>query len=139
MDRLQDRAYSIPVFLLKILSGHISIPLCDIINDSFLGMMKLAKFLSLYKKNSPEDLSNYRPTSLLPVFSKVIEKLMFTRLYDSLEKHDVLYSLQFGFRSKHSTLHALISLTKSMNYCSGIYHCGLSIGFKLNIKQQVLL
>ena len=70
--------HSIPIFLLKILSEHIhvAIPLCDIINDSFSNrifpdMMKLAKVIPLYKKNSPEDSSNYRPIqSLLSVFSK---------------------------------------------------------------------
>ena len=66
--------YSIPIFLLKILNEHIATPLCDIINDSFsIGicpdMMKLAKVIPLYKKNSPKDPSNYRPISLLTVFS----------------------------------------------------------------------
>ena len=94
--------YSIPIFLLKILSEHIAAPLWDIINDSFSNgifpdMMKLAKVIPLYKKNSPEDPSNYRPISLLSVFSKITEKLMHTRLYNFLEQHNVLYSLQFGF------------------------------------------
>ena len=70
--------YSIPVFLLKILSEHISVPLCEIINDSFSSdifpdLMKLAKVFPLNKKNSPEDPSNYRPISLLSVFSKIVE------------------------------------------------------------------
>ena len=77
--------YSIPIFLLKILSEHIAAPLCDIINDSlsngiFPDMMKLAKVIPLYKNNSPEDPSNYRSISLLSVFSKITEKLMHTRL-----------------------------------------------------------
>ena len=111
--------YSIPIFLLKILSQHIAAPLCDIINDSFSNgifpdMRKLATVIPLYKKSSPEDPSNYRPISLLSVFSKIIEKLMHTGLYNFLEQHNVLYSLQFGFRGKNSTLHALISLTESI-------------------------
>ena len=84
--------YSIPIFLLKILSEHIAIPLCNIINDSFLNgifpdMMKLAKVIPLHKENSPEDPSNYRPISLLSVFSKITEKLMHARLYNFLEQH----------------------------------------------------
>ena len=108
--------YSIPVYLLKILSEYIAVYLCDIINDSFsIGvfpdLMELAKVIPLYKKNSPEDPTNYRPISLLSFVSKIIEKLMHTRLYTFLEKYGILHSLQFGFRSKPSTLHALISLT----------------------------
>ena len=76
--------YSIPIFLLKILSEHISIPVCDIINDecgTFPDLMKMVKVIPLYKKNSPEFASNYRPISLLSVFSKITEKLMHARPY----------------------------------------------------------
>ena len=50
----------------------------------------------------------------LSIFSKIIEKLMYTKLYNFLENYKILYSLQFGFCAKHSTLHALISLTESI-------------------------
>ena len=95
----------------------------------FPDMMKLAKVIPLYKKNSPEDPSNYRPISLLSVFSKITEKLMHTCLYNFLEQHNVLYSFQFGFRSKNSTLHALISLTESIKKTidNGMYGCGVFI------------
>ena len=113
--------HSVPIYPLKILSEYVTVPLCDIVNESFSNgsgifpdMIKLAKVIPLYKKNSPEVPSNYRPISLLPVFSKIVEKLMHKRLYSFLEKYDILHSLQFGFRAKHSTLHALISLTESV-------------------------
>ena len=111
--------YSIPIFLLKILSEHIATPLCVIINDSFSkgifpDMMKLAKVILLYKNKSPEDLSNYRPITLLSVISKITEKLMHTRFYNILEQHNILYLLQFGFCSKNSALYALISLNESI-------------------------
>ena len=104
-------SYSIPVYLLKILSEYIAVLLCNIINDSFSSgvfpdLMKLAKVILLYKKSSPEEPTNYRLISLLSVSSKIIEKLMHTRLYTFLEKYDILHSLQFGFRSNHSALHA---------------------------------
>ena len=125
---------SIPIFLLRILSEHVSIPLCDIINDSFScgtfpNLMKLAEVIPLYKKNSPEFASNYRPISLLSVFSKITEKLMHARLYKFFEDHDILHPLQFGFRSKHSTLHALIGLTESIKKTSGdgMFGCGVFI------------
>ena len=111
--------YSIPIFLLEILSEHIATTLRDIINDSFSNgkfpdMMNLAKVIPLYEKTSTDNPSNYVPISLLSVFSKITKKLIHTRLYNFLEQHNVLYSLQFGFRGKNSTLHALISLTESI-------------------------
>ncbi len=59
-------------------------------------------------------VSNYRPISLLSVFSKISEKLMYKRLYNFLEVHKILYNLQFGFRASHSINHALISFTESI-------------------------
>ena len=53
-------------------------------------------------------VSNYRPISLLSVFSKISEKLMYKRLYNFLELNKILYNLQFGFRASHSINHALI-------------------------------
>ena len=108
---------SIPTKLLKILSLHICSPLSDIINDSFQSgtfpeKLQLAKVIPLFKKGCPLTASNYRPISLLSVFSKIIEKVMYKRLYDFLELHNILYNFQFGFRASHSINHALISLTE---------------------------
>ena len=126
--------YSIPIFLLEMLCEHIALPICDMINNSFSSgafpdMMKLAKVIPLHKKDSPEVASNYRPISLLSVFSKIFEKLIHSRLYKFFEKFDILHSLQFGFRSKHSTLHALISMTESIKKTidDGMYGCGVFI------------
>ena len=76
--------------------------------------MKLAKVVPIFKKGCPLDSSNYRPISLLSVFSKIIEKIMYKRLYEFLELHNILYCHQFGFRASHSINHALISLTESV-------------------------
>ena len=108
---------SIPTKLLKILSLHICSPLSDIINDSFQSgtfpeKLQLAKVILLFKKGCPLTASNYRPISLLSVFSKIIEKVMYKRLYDFLELHTILYNFQFGVRASHSINHALISLTE---------------------------
>ena len=59
-------------------------------------------------------VSDYRPISLLSNLSKIMEKLIFKRVYEFLEKHNCFYDLQFGFRSRHSTVHALISITESI-------------------------
>ena len=100
--------------------------------EFFSDMMKLAKVMPLYKKNSPEVPSNYRPISLLSVFSKIVEKLMHKRLYSFLEKYDILHSLQFRFRAKHSTLHALISLNEpaKLTIDEGMFGCGVFIDLR---------
>ena len=76
--------------------------------------MKLAKVIPLFKKGCSVTASNYRPISLLSVFSKITEKVMYKRLYDFLEKHSILYSFQFGFRASHSINHALVSITETI-------------------------
>ena len=95
--------YNIPIFLLKTLSLYISIPLASLVNSSFeTGIfpekLKLGKVNPLHKKESTEVPSNYRPISVLSVFSKIIEKLMHKRLYNFLDTFEMLYPLQFGFR-----------------------------------------
>ena len=110
--------YSIPVKLSKILSPYmyISQPLAIIFNASitlgvFPNKLKYAKVIPIHKKGSPSNPSNYQPISLLSVFSKIFEKLMHRRLYKFLDSMDAFYSLHFGFRERHSTNHALISMT----------------------------
>ena len=51
---------------------------------------------------------------MLPVFSKIFEKVIYTRMYAYLTDNNLIYNRQFGFRSKHSTGHALISSTESI-------------------------
>ena len=76
---------SIPMKILKSLSPLISPPLSQIINESFKSgifphKMKSAKVIPHFKKSCPLTASNYRPFSLLSVFSKITEKVMYERL-----------------------------------------------------------
>ena len=110
---------SIPMKLLKIIGYSVSPHLALLVNQSFQSgvfpdKLKIAKVISIFKKGNPELPSNYRPISLLPIFSKIFEKLMYKRLYRFLEIHKVLYSLQFGFQENHSIDHALVSLTEAV-------------------------
>ena len=73
--------------------------------------LKLAKIIPLYKSNDPSVFNNYRPISLLSVFSKLLEKVVYERLYDYLTTLQILYEYQFGFQRNKSTYMALISLT----------------------------
>lgn len=60
--------------------------------------MQVAKVTVLYKKGDRNDLGNYRPVSILPVFSKAFEKLLHTRISSFIEKHNLLTPAQYGFR-----------------------------------------
>ena len=76
--------------------------------------MELAKVIPHFKKDCPLTASNYRPTSLLSLFSTITEMVMYKRLYTFLEKYEILYTLKFGFRGSHSINHALICLTEAI-------------------------
>ena len=91
--------------------------LSQIINESFrIGIftdkLKIATVIPIFKKGDASKNSNYRPISLLSVFSKIFEKIMHERLYNFLELHEILFQMQFGFRNGNSTDHALISLSE---------------------------
>ena len=105
--------FSISVDILKVLKSALSTPLTILFNTSFLSGtvphdLKLANVIPVFKKGSQTCLSNYRPISLLSIFYKLFEKLMYNRLIRFLDKHNVLYEKQFGFRSKHNTDHAIL-------------------------------
>ena len=105
--------------LLKSLGKPVSEAFSLIVNDSFSNgtypsKLKVGKVVAHHKKGTSDKPSNCRPISLLSVFSKIIGKLMHKRLYDFLEISNVIDPLQFGFRKKHSTAHALTSLTEKV-------------------------
>ena len=72
--------------------------------------LKIANVIPLYKSGDAMSLNNYRPVSILPFFSKILEKLVYNRLLSFINKHSILYKFQFGFRKGYNTNMALISL-----------------------------
>ena len=75
--------------------------------------------------------SNYRPVSVLPLFSKILEHLMYTKLLTFINKNKLLYSYQFGFRRGHSPDLALICLVDRISNAleNGEYVFGLFLDF----------
>ena len=74
----------------------------------------IANAILIFKKDSKLIVSNYRPISLLSNINKILEKLMFKRVYEFLERNKSIYKLQFGFRAKHSTNHTLVNITETI-------------------------
>ena len=88
-------------------------------------------------------MPNHRPISLLPVFSKKFEKIIFKRLYSFVVCNKVLYPLQFGFQENHSIDHALISMTETIRNSLGNknYGCGVLINLQKafdNVNHKIL-
>ena len=129
--------HSIPINFLKIVADLVAIPLCRIINLSFSQgifpeLLKISKVIALFKGGSTEEVNNYRPISLLPIFDKIIEKIMHKQLYAFLEEHNILFKNQFGFRKKCSTAHSLIEITEKIKESidSSKFGCGIFIDLK---------
>ena len=80
----------------------------------FPSVFKTAKVVPIFKKDSKLDYSNYRPISMLSNIEKILEKLMYKRLYTFLNNNNIIYNLQFGFRKQYSTSHALINITENV-------------------------
>ena len=108
---------SIPTNLLKEFSEFLVHPLKIIINKSltegtFPSLFKVAQICPIYKKSDKSKCVNYRPISLLSNLSKIFERIMYNRIETYLEKSDILYDHQFGFRKSFSTEHAIMSITE---------------------------
>ena len=119
--------------MLKWLRPVISEPLSIIFNQSinqgvFPDLMKIAEIVPLHKGGDESLCNNYRPISLLITISKILEKVMYKRTYSFLEKNNILFQSQYGFRTKHSCADAVAELigeiTKNREnklYTAGIF------------------
>ena len=110
---------SLPVYILKVNNHLFSDLLSKIINLSFVtgifpDLCKVAKVIPIFKNDNELLCENYRPISLLPIFSKIYEKVIYTRMYNYLINNNLLYNRQFGFRTQYSTVHSLISVTEEI-------------------------
>jgi len=137
--------------LLKATIDEITNPLTHIINRSFeTGIvpkdMKIAKVIPIFKSADQALLKNYRPISLLPVFSKIIEKIMFKKITSFFNTNNLFYKHQYGFRANHSTVHPILHLlhqcAQSANHPDPEYtlaiFCDLSKAFDV-ISHDILL
>ena len=104
----------IPAIALKHISNIVSPVICSIINNSlsngiFPNSLKIAKVVPIYKQGNRANIINYRPISLLPIISKILEKVVHKQIYSYLCKYNILSSDQFGFRPGKSTVNAMVN------------------------------
>ena len=113
--------------------GVLHKPLLHIFNLSlqtgiFRDKLKIARVTPLFKGGENYELGNYRIISVLPCLSKIVEKIMYNRLYKYLSDNSMLYKKQFGFQEGHSTEHAIVQLVdqirnsfESKQYTLGVF------------------
>ena len=109
----------ITVKILKASSPFIISPLTYICNrmlatGTFPDRLKYSEIKPIYKKGNKTHISNYRPISLLPVFSKIFEKIIYRRLSYHLTINNILVKEQFGFRCNTSTEMAIYTLVNNV-------------------------
>ena len=110
----------------------------------FPSVLKTAKVVSVFKKDSNLDYINYRPNSLLLNIKKILEKFMYKRLCAFLINNTITYNLQFGFRQQYSTSHALINITENIRKAldDGNIGCGVFVDLQKafdTVDHQILL
>ena len=140
---------STPYRILLLLKNEISKQLADLFNLSFMtgvfsSVLKTAKVVPVFKKDSKLDYSNYCPISLLSNVEKILEKLMYKRLYTFLNSNNIIYNLQFGFRQQYSTSHALVNITENIRKAldGGNIGCGIFVDLQKafdTVDHQILL
>ena len=111
----------IPARFLKDGANVIASPLAYIVNLSLSSGVvpadfKTARVIPLYKKGNKKFEGNYRPVSILPVVSKIFERIVYNQFYDFLSAHQILYGNQSGFRKDFSTDAALTDLADKIKY-----------------------
>lgn len=121
IDSLKNKSssdiYGLSVELLKSVKDILISPLSKLINavineSVYPSALKLAKVVPIYKKGDEFDCSNYRPISLIPALSKVVEKILFMQILNFLNKNHLLTNKQFGFTKGLSTTDAILHLTQ---------------------------
>ena len=75
-----------------------------------LNDLKIAEVTPIYKADNSSNITNYRPISVLPCFSKMLERIIYNRLQKYLKDQNILCDKQFGFQTGHSTEHPIAQL-----------------------------
>ena len=92
---------------------------------------KIAKVIPVFKTGSQTCVNNYRPISLLSIFNKLLEKLMYKRLLNYINDKNILHNKQFGFRMQYSTDFAIMSIVDLIQRAidNQKYSCGIFLDY----------
>ena len=141
--------YSCPTKLLKYSSTIISDILAKIVNLSvtsgnYPSKLKKAKVIPVFKTEDETDANNYRPISLLSIFDRIFEKVMYKRMMHFINVKNILFSAQYGFREGFSTEHAIVDIVSAIqsNMDKRLFTCGIFIDLKKafdTVNHQILL
>ena len=129
---------NISMSLIKDTITSISNPLTHIFNLSITSgivpvELKIARVVPLFRAGDKSFFVNYRPISILPSFSKILEKIVYSRLMNYLNKYKILSDNQFGFRKNHSTELALTLLYDKIS--SAIDNNMISVGIFIDLSK----
>ena len=89
----------------------------SVTDGKFPDILKIARVTPIHKSKNHKIVSNFRPISVLSFFSKIIEKLMKARAVKYLDRNNIMYSKQFGFRTGYSTSDAVLEF---VDFCSSL-------------------
>ena len=108
----------IDTYILKLIVNDILPAITHIVNLSiqqgkFPTLYKIAKVIPLLKKDDPLDPKNYRPVAILPILSKVVERVIFIQVVEYMSKNELFHPNHHGFRAGHSTTTAMIQMYDS--------------------------
>ena len=104
---LKDSAPAIAPSLAKIIN-------MSLLSGTFPDIWKIGKVVPLFKSGDPTSSNNYRPITILPTLSKIIERIVHLQMHTFLQEHHLIASEQFGFRSKLSTNVTLAQFTEQI-------------------------
>ena len=109
----------IPNKLIKIAAEELAVPLTNIFNNSITSgivpdIFKISRIAPIYKSDDPSDPNNYSPVAVLSSFSKIFEKNVYEQLLTFIDKHNIPYKYQFGFRKNYSTEQAILEITDKL-------------------------
>ena len=82
----------------------------SLVQEIFPEEMKIARITPIYKGGDKENVVNYKSMSALSCFSKILERIMYDRLYSYLTENNLRYNEQFDFQKGHSADHAIVQL-----------------------------